>query len=418
MDGWTEKLARWMPQKREQTLDHAVRLVVDNGVSDGEKETATRQIQAAMEVDPKQLFAVIASVQGGGNASQADLEKAQAEAAVAQGNFEGLVKATQTLRETLTDMGLIGSADRLPETQAQWKEAVSRAVGREAQKLTAREQQLEKQRLALETAQQQALKQIADAEAKAQLRLAEIAKIAHNVYTGISGNLGISYGQLNALSFSYEDVQAHEPGLLVQGEGIFVGLWTLKFANGNSLGVACEVWAAPEDLKNAPRVDGLKTYNETVQAVALLRQWHGHDGGNFANEAAIIDSLDKAVKRHAKQYASAAGAWFEPAGADKWFIPSRILLDGKAYNANGNFEPVQDENLYDLRDMGAFQDTYTTQEGSPNAPWYWSSSEHRVHADYVWNVRFTDGHDDWDPKDNTRLSCRPVRVGRVRHLII
>ena len=36
MNGWIEKLTRWMPQKRRQTLDHAVRLVVGDGVSDGD----------------------------------------------------------------------------------------------------------------------------------------------------------------------------------------------------------------------------------------------------------------------------------------------------------------------------------------------------------------------------------------------
>jgi len=55
------------------------------------------------------------------------------------------------------------------------------------------------------------------------------------------------------------------------------------------------------------------------------------------------------------------------------------------------------------------KDRHRYASGSDYGEYYWSSSEHRDNSDHVWNVRFTDGDDDWNHKDNQRLSCRPCR---------
>ena len=46
--------------------------------------------------------------------------------------------------------------------------------------------------------------------------------------------------------------------------------------------------------------------------------------------------------------------------------------------------------------------------GFPN--WYWSSTPNRDYPTYVDIVRFSDGNEFWNLKDDGRLSCRPVRL--------
>jgi hypothetical protein len=70
--------------------------------------------------------------------------------------------------------------------------------------------------------------------------------------------------------------------------------------------------------------------------------------------------------------------------------------------------------LYSNQNEGALKGTFNMSGnkgiGSVSPVWYWSSTEHRDHPSYVWNVRFSDGYEGWSPKDNGRLSCRPVRL--------
>lgn len=73
--------------------------------------------------------------------------------------------------------------------------------------------------------------------------------------------------------------------------------------------------------------------------------------------------------------------------------------------------PTKEEllQMYENKDkIGGF---YTKGEGGSDFPdWYWSSTEYRGNPDYVCNVRFSDGIDNWSHKDYGRLSCRPVRL--------
>lgn len=69
--------------------------------------------------------------------------------------------------------------------------------------------------------------------------------------------------------------------------------------------------------------------------------------------------------------------------------------------------------LEELRLMYKNKDsTFCTKpsNGSDCPGWYWSSTEGRGHSSRVHGVRFSDGGEGWDPKDDGRLSCRPVRL--------
>jgi hypothetical protein len=90
---------------------------------------------------------------------------------------------------------------------------------------------------------------------------------------------------------------------------------------------------------------------------AGLRDWHGHDGGGYANAAALYKAI-------------ATGRY-----RGEWFIPPKDVL----------------ESLYRNQDKGALQGTFTTASVSGGAPWYWSCSEPRNDPSSVWAVDFTDG---------------------------
>jgi hypothetical protein len=62
---------------------------------------------------------------------------------------------------------------------------------------------------------------------------------------------------------------------------------------------------------------------------------------------------------------------------------------------------------------GTLKGTFNTSNkasGDDFPYWYWSSTELREGSYYVRGVRFSDGHEIWNPKDDNLLSCRPVRL--------
>jgi hypothetical protein len=178
-------------------------------------------------------------------------------------------------------------------------------------------------------------------------------------------------------------------GQLIAGKGVFMGPWQPKARNSRSLDKSFNVFAAPEDLTDASGRKLLLTFRGAARQVASLRNWHGHDGGTFENDAALYKALE---------YNSYKG---------EWFIPPRDLLIGTDVDGNG----VANESLYHNKDKGALNGTFTsTASGSDYGHWYWSSTERRDGSSDVWTVKFSDGVVDWSLKYGLRLSCRPCRV--------
>ncbi|MBI3418521.1 MAG: hypothetical protein HY053_00095 [Proteobacteria bacterium] len=182
---------------------------------------------------------------------------------------------------------------------------------------------------------------------------------------------------------------AYEIGQLVEGEGIFAGIWEPKDRQGKSLNKKFAVFAAPEDFTDSSGKKILLTFEAAADELAKRKNWHGHDGGNYKNDTALY----KALK---------GGSY-----KGEWFIPTRDLLLGTDIDGN----KVHEESLFKNRNEGDFAGTYTTRESSSDfAFWYWSSSEHRDHSEGVWFGRFSDGDGGWVNKDTNRLRCRPCRV--------
>jgi len=186
-------------------------------------------------------------------------------------------------------------------------------------------------------------------------------------------------------------------GQEIEGKGVFVGTWTPKDRDGNSLNKTFNLFAAPEDLTDSPTNAGgkkaLRTLKKTVAHVADLKGWHGHDGFNHnvrgkSEDEALYDALRDGSYN------------------GEWFIPTKDIVHGKDIDGN----QVQADNLYAHKDKGALQGTFTTASGSDSALWYLSCTQHRELASGVYVVAFTVGFGGWDHKAHSSLSGRVVRA--------
>lgn len=158
---------------------------------------------------------------------------------------------------------------------------------------------------------------------------------------------------------------------------IYAGTWEPENGDGTTLGVF-NLFAAPQDLTDDQGNRLLLTFNDAVAHIAGLKDWHGHDGGRFENDAALYAAIGD-------------GSY-----GGEWFIPPQDVLLG---------------NLYPNRNAGALSGTFATEfDGFDFARWYWSCTEHRDFPSFVWLVRFSDGDVDWFSKDYEALSSRPVRA--------
>jgi len=128
---------------------------------------------------------------------------------------------------------------------------------------------------------------------------------------------------------------------------IYIGTWEPKKLNGKSLGKIFNLFAAPEDLTDSSDQKVLLTFNDAVEHVADLKNWHGHNGGEFRNEKAVL----KAVRKN-------------PEALENWFIPTKEILHGQDKGRN----EVQTDNLYAHKDQGALRETFITSSGSVSTP--------------------------------------------------
>lgn len=179
-----------------------------------------------------------------------------------------------------------------------------------------------------------------------------------------------------------------QPGQMVDGQGVFLGRYAPKDREGNSLNKIFNVFAAPQDLP-----DRMK-YIDVVKHIAQMKEWYGFDGTNYENDKEICKAL--------KDGSYKGG----------WIIPPLDILVGHDVDR----KKTTADNLYAHKNKGYLKDTFHTAEslGSTYPDWYWSSTEDHDSSLGVHSIRFSDAYDNWDNKDGSRLSCRPVRLVEVR----
>lgn len=179
-----------------------------------------------------------------------------------------------------------------------------------------------------------------------------------------------------------EALKDARPGQKMPDGTVYLGRYTPKDRDGNSLSKTFNVFAAPNDLPKT------MAYVEAIEYVAGLKNWNGYDGTNYPTDEEIYAAL--------KDGSYNGG----------WIIPPHEILCGKDTDG-GTTTP---DNLYACRNGGAFKGTFRDVASGNNSIWYWSSTENRVEPSHLWNVRFSDGKREWNHNKELRLSCRPVRL--------
>jgi hypothetical protein len=178
-------------------------------------------------------------------------------------------------------------------------------------------------------------------------------------------------------------------GRQIEGRGVFIGTWQPE-----GLSQKFNIFAAPEDLTNENGEKELYTYKDAVTRIAELKDWHGFDGTNYADDSELYRALKN------RNYNSG------------WFIPPSELLTGKLLDG----ETIQPDNLYDYREKGSLSGSFCTgaakaYSADSGVEAYWSSTEDV--GTYAWWADFLNGRRGWGRKEGSQLSCRPVRLEAV-----
>ncbi len=199
-----------------------------------------------------------------------------------------------------------------------------------------------------------------------------------------------------------QPVVAAAPGMqigqTIEDKGVFIGTWEPR-VNGKSLGKIFNVYAAPKDLPEDqadPYSDkAMLSFNDAVKRVAGTKDWFGHDGGNFENDAALL----KAIRKNTYN-----GEWVIPP-MDLMYLPPTPGVIGD-YGAP--------RLLYNAQNKGDLEDTFEKLEGSSTSQWYWSSTETPTDPNYVRFVNFAAATmaelTDYMGRNNNKLATRPVRL--------
>ena len=201
----------------------------------------------------------------------------------------------------------------------------------------------------------------------------------------VISDMDVAWINAAAKNMAAADVdEPQAPGQKMPDGTIYLGRYSPKDREGNSLSKTFNVFAAPEDLPK------MMTYLDTVKYIAGLKNWNGYDGTNYANDKEIYAALKNKTYRGG------------------WIIPTRDILDGK----NVDFENTTPDNLCAHKDKGAFKGTFKTAvtSGSTCSLSYLSSTEHSEYSNGVCDIRLLDGSYDWNYKDSFALSCRLVRL--------
>ncbi len=187
-----------------------------------------------------------------------------------------------------------------------------------------------------------------------------------------------------------------ESGTQIADGSIYLGVYSPKDRQGKSLGKIFNAFSAPENLPK------LMEYIDAVKYIAKLKNWHGYDGMNYPSDKEIYTAL--------KDGSYNGG----------WIIPPRELLVGTEFDGGAGIRQgkiIQPDNLFDYQNKGNFKGTFDTagpRDGSESPDWYFSSTEYRYNLSHIWVVRFLDGFEDWESKNDGRFSCRPVRLTEVK----
>jgi len=173
-----------------------------------------------------------------------------------------------------------------------------------------------------------------------------------------------------------------KPGQQMPDGSIFVGRYSPKDRQGNSLCREFNVFAAKEDLPA-----GRQMYCHTVQHLAKLRNWNGYNGASYENDTQLYEALRKGTY------------------AGQWIIPTKEILHGRdmqdALTMPDNIHTHKDSIFGDLLEQPGFIDSY------------WSCTEDPDNSKKVFKTTFHSRSMYTENKAVSKLRCRPVRLEPV-----
>lgn len=170
-------------------------------------------------------------------------------------------------------------------------------------------------------------------------------------------------------------------GAMVAGKGVYIGVWSPKFLNGEHLGKLFDLYAAPYDLGLDAKKRGQKLllmFNDAVKAVAQIQSLCGHNGNYYQTKEVLLEAL---VQEKYK---------------GEWFIPPLDIL----------------KHMRSIMDRGALSNTFTLGVEHHNSGWYWSSTVDNNHDLFMRVFEFQKGKGCLflADLDNLLMSTRPVRA--------
>ena len=151
--------------------------------------------------------------------------------------------------------------------------------------------------------------------------------------------------------------------------GIYLGVWIPRNKlNNRSLGSVFDLYAARTDLKKPNGDNLLLTYNELIEYLPDLKDFHGHDGGGkLKNENDVLE----AAKR-------------DPYALTKWFVPplTRLVTYGRGVDL------VTLRAHKDWMPSGSELTTFHNS-GHGNHNFYWSCTPSTSHNSDFYAVTFS-----------------------------
>jgi hypothetical protein len=171
---------------------------------------------------------------------------------------------------------------------------------------------------------------------------------------------------------------------MIGDQGIYVGRYVLF--QGGSLHKTFNIFAAPQDLTDDTGRESTYAYDEAVQLVAGLKNWHGHDGADYKDAEQLHDALKAGTY---------GGGWIVP--------PCSMLCEVSNHKDEGELK-------------GSFMKASSDSSPLSYPEVYWTSNIRKV--DGAINVlNFRSGGGSYNRPDAGRsFSCRPVRLVPVGKL--
>ncbi len=184
------------------------------------------------------------------------------------------------------------------------------------------------------------------------------------------------------------DSKTYKVGKFYKGEGIFIGEWSPKDTEGESLNKTFNLFAAPKDLV------GATTFNKTIEKISKLNIYQNYPCAALKNDTDLYNAIINDTYK------------------GEWFIPTMPILIGNENLLTSNDNIISSGSLYIIKDERALKGTFNSiNKGAGDfSHCYWSITEDGLNPISIGNVDFLNGDEDWDLGDEIELSTRLVRA--------